>query len=110
LLLVLFNPDVEVFELSQFALRLMMATFRTIGFQITIGTYYQSIGLYKKAFILSLLRQLMVFIPLLILFAQLWKLTGIWASFPITDGIAGIITVFIFRKDWKKLKGVSQKP
>jgi Na+-driven multidrug efflux pump len=109
LLLVLFNPDAEVLELSQFALRLIMATFRIIGFQITIGTYYQSVGLYKKAFVLSLLRQLIVFIPLLILFAQLWKLTGIWVSFPITDVIAGIITVVIFRKDWKKLKVVSSE-
>jgi Na+-driven multidrug efflux pump len=99
----------NVLELSQFALRLMMVTFRTIGFQITIGTYYQSIGLYKKAFILSLLRQLIVFIPLLIVFAHLRKLTGIWASFPITDGIAGIITILIFRKDWKKLKMLSRK-
>jgi Na+-driven multidrug efflux pump len=86
-----------------------MVTFWTIGFQITVGTYYQSIGLYKKAFVLSLLRQLIVFIPLLIVFAYLWELTGIWVSFPITDGITGVITIFIFRKDWKKLRRLAEE-
>lgn len=81
-----------------------MLTFFLVGFQITIGAYYQSIGLYKKAFVLSLLRQLFLFIPLVFLFTRMWELNGIWRSFPITDMLAALITVFIFRKDWKALK------
>jgi Na+-driven multidrug efflux pump len=100
----LFTESTQAVQSSQFAVLLTMATFRLVGFQISIGTYYQSVGLYKKAFLLSLLRQLIVFIPLVFLFARLWKLTGIWWSFPITDVIAAIITIVIFRKDWKKLK------
>ena len=89
---------------SQFVVRLVMMTFAVIGFQIVIGVYYQSIGLYKKAFILSLLRQLIVYIPLLLLFSWIWQLNGIRWSFATTDIVAAIMTVFIFRKDWKNLR------
>jgi Na+-driven multidrug efflux pump len=103
-LLGLFTSGEEMLLASQFAVRFIMATFCIVGFQITIGTYYQSVGLYKKAFILSLLRQLFVYIPFVVLFAWLGKLMGIWWSFPVTDVVAAIITIFIFRKDWLRLR------
>jgi Na+-driven multidrug efflux pump len=70
-LLPLFTQSTAEVEASKLAVMLTMSTFVCIGFQITIGTYYQSVGLYKKAFILSFLRQAFVFIPLVILFAWL---------------------------------------
>jgi putative MATE family efflux protein len=102
------TKDEAVLQISQDAVRLIMATFWTVGFQVVMGTYYQSVGLYQKSFVLSLLRQLFVFLPLLFVCSRLWELTGIWVSFPITDVIAAAITIRIFRKDWKKLKKLAR--
>ena len=67
---------------------------------------YQALGIVKKAFLLTLLRQLIVFIP--VLFLMLWlredKLQAVWLSFPITDAIGVVFTVLIFVPDFKKMK------
>jgi Na+-driven multidrug efflux pump len=100
----LFTQSSQEVQASKLAVLLQMSSFFLIGFQITIGTYYQSVGQYKKAFILSFLRQAFVFIPLVVCFAWLWSLLGIWRSFPVTDVIAAVITIWICRKDWQNLR------
>lgn len=59
----------------------------------------------KKAFILALLRQLILFLP--VFFLLVWlredKLQAIWLSFPVTDVLGVIVTALIFLPDYSKL-------
>lgn len=106
-LLNFFVTTPEELELAAIPTKICMYSFFSVGIQIIIGTYYQSIWLFKKAFILSLLRQVFVFIPILFLFSKIFHLMGIYYTFPISDIIALVITLLIFRKDWLKLSKLS---
>jgi len=88
---------------------LCMSTFFLIGVQMLVARYYQSLGDYKKAFILSLMRNLIVFLPILFLLSHYFQLNGIRRSFPMSDILSLIITFLIFRKDWKKLTKLAKE-
>ncbi len=68
-----------------------------VGFQIIGATTYQAIGNGLAGFILSIARQALVFLPVVILFQRLFGLEGIFLSFPAADLIASLITAIWLR-------------
>ncbi|MCR6545408.1 MATE family efflux transporter [Dehalobacterium formicoaceticum] len=63
-----------------------------VGFQIVGAGYFQAIGKPVTAMILSLSRQLLVFIPMLLILPKFLGLNGVIASGPVADLISTIIT------------------
>lgn len=63
-----------------------------IGFQIVCSHYFQAVGKGFKAAILSLSRQVLLFIPLLLILPHFWGIDGVWRAAPIADGLSVIIT------------------
>jgi Na+-driven multidrug efflux pump len=63
-----------------------------IGFQIVGSQFFQAIGKAKTALVLSMLRQLIVLIPMLIVLPRLIGLDGVWSAMPISDVVASIVT------------------
>ncbi|MFV0365702.1 MAG: MATE family efflux transporter [Mangrovibacterium sp.] len=99
-----FNSDSpELLAMSEQGLRIAMASLPIIGFQIIICNYYQSIGKSRIATILPLLRQVIVLIPLILILPKFFGLQGAWLAMPISDAVAAIIVLVVFRKEWKKL-------
>ena len=101
-----FSEDTQLIANTGKVLQMVVACFALVGFQVVSSSMYQALGFVKKAFLLTLLRQLIVFIP--VLFLMLWlredKLQAVWLSFPITDAIGVVFTVLIFVPDFKKMK------
>ena len=101
-----FSEDPQLIANTGKVLQMVVACFAVVGFQVVSSSMYQALGFVKKAFLLTLLRQLIVFIP--VLFLMLWlredKLQAVWLSFPITDAIGVVFTVLIFVPDFKKMK------
>lgn len=64
--------------------------------------YYQAIGEAKKSFFLSIFRQLVVFIPLAIIFVQILGTLGAWIAYPISDLISSSISLYLLNKASKK--------
>lgn len=70
-----------------------------IGFQVTCSHYFQAVGKAKQAAVLSLSRQVLFFIPLLLILPHFWGINGVWRTAPIADALAATITAgFIFRE------------
>ena len=86
--------------------RIGIAMFPLVGAQIVIGNFFQSIGQASKSIFLSLTRQLLFLIPLLLTLPQFWGVKGVWLAMPISDAIAcivaGIMLITAYRK-FKKL-------
>lgn len=102
-----FNTDnAELLRICTRGLRLIFIAFPIVGFQIIMGNYYQSIGKAKTATIISLLRQVFILMPALLIFPRFWGLDGVWLSAPIADSISAII-VFVFLK--QELKQLNSK-
>ena len=78
--------------------------FPIIGFQMVTSNFFQSIGMAKKAIILSLSRQVMILIPLLLILPLFWGADGIWFSMPISDLAASIIAAIMLYRQFKLFK------
>ncbi len=68
-----------------------------VGFNTIIAVFFTSIEKAIPAHILSLLRGLILIVPMAFLLSALWKMTGIWLTYPITEGIVAIMGYAIYR-------------
>jgi Na+-driven multidrug efflux pump len=75
-----------------------------IGYQIVTSNFFQSIGMAGKAILLSLTRQVIFLIPLLIILPHLWGVTGVWAAQSASDFLAFLMAVFMMRHQIKAFK------
>ncbi|SMO73003.1 MATE family efflux transporter [Melghirimyces algeriensis] len=99
----IFSTDQKVIEEGASALRTILVIAPTIGFQMVSGGIYQALGKARKAFILSIARQLLFLIPIVLLLPMIFDLPGVWAAFPIADGLAFLLSLMIIWKDRERL-------
>lgn len=92
----MFTSDPELLRRSVYALRINMSVFFVVGFQMVVVNFFQSIGKAKISIFLSLSRQLILLIPMLIIFPLFLGLDGVWMSLPCSDGFSAIIALIVF--------------
>lgn len=97
LMVKIFTSDPQLIALSSKGARLVFLAFPIIGFQIVTSSFFQSLGMAKKAIFLSLSRQLLFLAPCLIILPRLIGVKGVWLSLPISDIISTIVTIFMLR-------------
>ena len=100
----IFTRDTELLELSAKAMRIMTVIFPIVGFQMIATNFFQSLGMVNKSVILSLSRQILFLLPLLYLLPLQMGADGVWVSFPISDLMATLLTVFMLGRLFKKFK------
>lgn len=93
----------ELLEIGVRGLRLFMMAWPIVGFQIVVSNYYQSTGKAGIAAILSLQRQVIFLIPILLILPRYTGLTGVWIAGPISDTISGIVVGIFLVIELKKL-------
>ena len=98
----IFTHDEELMELSAKALRITTLVFPIVGFQMIATNFFQSLGMVKKSVILSLSRQILFLLPLLYALPIWFEANGVWMSFPISDALATILTIFMLGRLFKK--------
>ncbi len=102
-LMTLFTNNKEVIEIGVDALRVAVLAMPLVGFQIIGSAVFQALGKILPSFILSLSRQVLFLIPLVLILPKFFKLAGIWNSFLIADSLAAILTFIMIVPIWKKL-------
>ncbi|MBQ6879712.1 MAG: MATE family efflux transporter [Bacteroidales bacterium] len=98
----IFTHDEELMNLSAKALRIMTLVFPIVGFQMIATNFFQSLGMVKKSVILSLSRQILFLLPLLYALPMWFESNGVWMSFPISDALATLLTIFMLGRLFKK--------
>ena len=73
------------------------------GIQIVSTGYFQATGQALKASVLSMLRQIILLIPLIVVFPLFLGLDGILLAGPVADIASGLIVLFFIIKEMKKL-------
>jgi Na+-driven multidrug efflux pump len=100
----IFNSNnTELRTAGVMGLRIYCAVLPVVGFQIIASSYFQAVGKAKLATFLSLLRQIIVLLPLILLLPKLWGVEGVWIANPVSDMVAAVITFIFFRNEMKKL-------
>lgn len=100
----LFTTDPELICLSVNGMRIMMAAFVLVGSQMVITNFFQSIGKAKISMFLSLSRQMIFLLPMLLLLPLFLGVDGIWWAMPISDTIAEIVAVVMMMTYMRKFK------
>ncbi|NLV43667.1 MAG: MATE family efflux transporter [Candidatus Hydrogenedentes bacterium] len=102
------NP--EMVSIGVQGMRLFLLVLPVIGFQVVAGNYFQSVGKASTAVFLTLLRQVIILIPLLLVLPPLMGLTGVWLAAPFADSIAAFICAFILTLEWKNISRLAGTP
>jgi len=100
----LFTKDSELLRLSTEGIRINMIAFPLIGFQAVVTNFFQSIGKAKISIFLSLSRQMIFLLPLLIILPPMFGVNGVWYSLPLSDVIAFLTAAAIMYHYMKKFK------
>lgn len=99
-----FTDNAELIGVTVNSLQISMLVFWAVGFQIVSTTLFQSIGLVGKSIFLSLIRQVIFLIPLLIALPRSMGLDGVWASFPASDAFATVVTLIMVLWQLRRLR------
>lgn len=115
LLMMIFTTDPAAIEMGQSALRIMFALSVTVGLQMVTGGVFQALGKARAALVISMARQVLFLIPLLIILPQFFDLTGIWLAFPVADLLSSVLVLWLIKRhkdyfflDKQKLLAVSK--
>lgn len=98
-----FTTDADLIAASDQALSLCLLCFPFVGFQIVSTSFFQSIGKAGKSIFLSLSRQVIFLIPLLLWLPGRYGLAGVWSSFPLSDLCATIATAILMLWQFRHL-------
>ena len=93
-----FMADSELLMDTVRILRIIISIFPVVGVYYVAIYFYQAMGEGRASFLLSIYRQIVVFIPLMFMMAKLMGLIGIWLSFPISDIIACLTGIYYIRR------------
>jgi putative MATE family efflux protein len=99
----LFTNDESLVQQTYPALRWIFLLTPTLIVQLLSSAYYQSIGKSLPALILTLLKQGLFLIPLVLIMPFYYGLNGIWYSFPIADLLTTIVSAIFIRKSMNRL-------
>ena len=100
----IFTKDARLMELALNGISIYSLTLPAIGICILGTVYFQSIGSAKKSIVLSLLRQVIVFIPLILIVPKYFGLNGVWAAQPLADIVSMIIIGLFLIKEFRYCK------
>jgi Na+driven multidrug efflux pump len=102
-LLSLFNVRSEIIEAGVMNFKLFYSTFILYGIMIMTLTFFQSIGDGKKASMIVMLRQLILFIPAILLLPKVFGGLAVWWAEPIVDFSMILLGLFFMLSRLRKM-------
>lgn len=105
----IFTNDASLLMQSTRAARLISLCIFLIGFQVVGSVLFQSIGKAVPAFLTAISRQILFFLPLILILPRFWQIDGIWLSYPAADILAFLFTLLLFIpevRNLRRMKGI----
>ena len=100
-LLLLFDATPDMMSIGIDALRIISISFVFAGFCIVCSTVFQALGRGMLSLIISIVRQLGVFLPLAYILACTLDLHAVWYAFPLADIVSVILAIIGLRRVYK---------
>ncbi|MBB1534650.1 MATE family efflux transporter [Leptotrichia sp.] len=100
-ILKIFDASDNMLAIGVPALRIISFSFLIAPFSIVLSGTFQALGKGTFSLIISLIRQLIVILPLSYLLSRVMGMKGVWVAFPIAEIVAGILTIIYLRKLYK---------
>ncbi|MDR1663865.1 MAG: MATE family efflux transporter [Clostridiales bacterium] len=94
----------DMLDFCVWILRISLITLPIVGFQIVSANYFTVIGKMKQSLFLTLSRQCLFLIPLVLVLGNRMGLEGVIIAGPVSDGLSFLITGLLVTKEVRKLR------
>lgn len=94
----LFNADESLLLIGIPALRIISTGFIVSSLATVVCGAFEALGMGSKSLILSLLRQLIILIPVAFVLSRFLSVNGVWMAFPIAETITAIVSLLFLKK------------
>lgn len=98
-----FGKQEELRDFGTYAIKIWLLFLPTIGTQIIGALYFQAVGRPRISLILTLLRQVLFLIPLILMLSEWFGMSGILYAAPISDALAFTITTIFLLVEIRRL-------
>ena len=93
----IFSEEPNILLIGERALRIISLSFLPASFVMMFTVYFQGIDRGKSSIAITVLRQVLLLVPLAWLF-HFWGLGFVWLTFPVTEMVAVIFCFILYRK------------
>ena len=95
-----FNSEnnLKLQEIAEYGLRLYFTGIPAAGLNIILSIFFTSTEQAVPAHIISLLRGLVLIIPIAFFMSGLWGMTGVWLAFPATELVCALTGAAICKR------------
>lgn len=100
-LMYLFDAKEEMMSIGVPTLRIISLSFIFAGVSLVLSSVFQSVDHANKSLVVTLLRQMVLLLPLVYVLAQQFGLDALWWAFPITEAIVSVLA-FVYLQIVKK--------
>lgn len=104
-IVMIFTKDATLIEGSTFAMRWIFAATPLVAINMLMSGYYQAVGKVMPALFLSLSKQIIFLVPLVMILPLFWGLDGIWYSFVFADVFTALVSYYFYRVVKQKIAG-----
>ncbi len=101
------NPIIDVFNsegdsmlavIANYGMKIYFVGFFFAGINIIACSFLSATENYKKAMVISILRSCVLIVPIVLVFGVLFKMTGIWLAFGVSELIVSVISAVSIKK------------
>ena len=96
----------EYFEFAERYLRIYLFMTFANAFQPMTGGYFTSTGRGVVGMVITMTRQIILLLPLLIILPMFLGIDGVVFAGPISDSIAAAISIFVMTREFKRIKSL----
>lgn len=97
-LLMLFDASKDMLAMGTIALRLISLSFLFAGFCIVASSVFQALGNGIYSLTISVMRQLVVILPVAYLLSRTGNVNFVWLAFPIAEIVSVILSAFFLKR------------
>ena len=101
----IFTNDAVLIADATYAMRWVFAATPLVAINMLMSGYYQAVGKVMPALFLSLSKQIIFLVPLVLILPLFWGLDGIWYSFVFADVFTALVSYYFYRVVKKKIAG-----
>ena len=74
------------------------------------SNFFTSIGKAKMGMLISMTRQILFLLPLIVIFPRFWGVDGVMYAGPIADGVAAVVAVVLVLREMRRIRGMADLP
>ncbi|MCI9615880.1 MAG: MATE family efflux transporter [Dorea sp.] len=94
-----FLHDESLIDQTGYFIRILGLSAPMLGVINMITSYFQALGVAVKSLLITIMRNVILFIPAVIILNRLWQLDGVIAAQPIVETVLAVICIVMYAKD-----------